>query len=257
MLTHRRHHRQHSGEPLVGVALHVPPAGQQPGRIAGLEHDRPEQHVADLLSAKVEPGDHSTPRATTAQRPEQVGVLAGGDLEDLPGRGDQLRPDQAVDRQTVPARHPPDTAAQGESADADAGRVPRSDAQPVRLQGRGHRTPGSATADPHDPGRRIHLDLGHAAQVEEQPVGGQAEAGHAMPARPDGQSQAIPVGGLDCRGNVRGTARTHHQLGVAVAEQGAGGIAVLGVTSAQHRQVGHDRGQVRGGHRFLRWDVCR
>jgi hypothetical protein len=112
----------------------IAPAPQHRGRVFGrVEHRAGEHQWADRVEAILQRGHHPEVAATSAQCPEQLGVLlpAGGD--ELAVGGHHVRREQAVAGQAALAQQPADPAAEGEASDASAGYQAAGDGQAERL----------------------------------------------------------------------------------------------------------------------------
>ena len=124
--------------------------------------------------------------------------------------------DQVVDRQPVPAHHPADAAAQGETADADVGGVASGEGPAVRIECRGHPAPGRAAADPHEPALGVEdLDVVKMRQVDHHPAGVGAVAERTVPARAHRHRQVVTCGVSERGRDLVRPARPDHQRWVA------------------------------------------
>ena len=89
----------------------------------------------------VEAGDDAEVAAAAPDRPEEVRVALGVDLEHAAVGGHDLGTEQVVDRQTVLAHEVADAAAERESPDPDRSRVTEADGETVRCGSAGDRLP--------------------------------------------------------------------------------------------------------------------
>ena len=91
-------------------------------RIERVRAERERRHDAEVA-------------ASAPQAPEQVRVLVRARTDGLAGREDDIRRDEVVDRQAVPARQPADAAAQREPGDPRPGYDADRHGEAVRLGG--------------------------------------------------------------------------------------------------------------------------
>src|SRR5690606_5190634 len=98
-------------------------------------------------------------------------VLVGGRLDDVAGRGHDLRADQLIGCEAPGPDHPADASAEGESADADGCRVAGADRKSVGGESRSDITPDCAASDVHDgvfavECQALDLDVGEGTEFD-------------------------------------------------------------------------------------------
>ena len=75
----------------------------------------PAQDGAERVDAELERSRYAEVATAATNRPEQILVVRFTRGEDLAGGGDDIGRDEVVDRQTVLAHEPPETAAESET----------------------------------------------------------------------------------------------------------------------------------------------
>ena len=194
---------------------------QRGGRLLRLvDRDADAHHRAEVVGAEGEAGDDAEVAAAAAQRPEQLGVGVGVDLDDLAAGQDELEGDEVVAGQAVLAGEPADPAAEREAGHAGLGHDPGRDDQPVR-RGRGvDVAEPAAAARVHQLALRIDGDLAQPGQVDGQAAVRHGLARHVVAAAADRRRQAVLAGHAD---------RGHHVLGAGAAQDQAGAPVDHGV----------------------------
>jgi hypothetical protein len=221
-----RHERQ--GRHVVlerGVPAHVARQGghdagvlaQRRGRLLRLvDRDPDAHHRAEFVGTEGEPGDDAEVAAAAAQRPEELGVGFGIDLDDLAAGQDELERDEVVAGETVLAGEPADPAAERQAGHPRLGHDPGRDDQPVR-RGRGvDVAEPAAAARVHQPGLRIDGDLAQPGQVDGQAAVRHGLARHIVAAAADRRRQAVLAGHADRRDHVLGADAAQDQAGAPV-----------------------------------------
>jgi hypothetical protein len=199
-----------------------------------------------------------------AQRPEQLRVVLGVDVQLLAVAGDDVEGQDRVAAHAEGARQPADAAAERVADQADVGRRPRQRGE-AQLGGR-YRQVGAERAGLHPGGAALEVDLdpAHEAHVEQDRLV-DAGAGLGVVARAlRRDAQAVVAGEAHDGGDVCGRARlgdedralVGHQVprragvvvaGVAGGVQDAGELRAEGV-QRDGRTGGSDQGE------FLRGD---
>ena len=189
---------EHRGEPVAGPRAGVAVSAQHVvGGVAVVEHRAREHGRPDLVQGVLERGDHPEVAAAAAQRPEQVGVLVGTGVDELPVRRDDVGTDQAVAGQAAATEQPADTAAEGEPGDPGRRHQPAGQREPELLRLLVEVAP-QATGLRDDPAcGRIDPDPLHRGQVEDHPAVGGGEAGDAVPAAAQCQRESLAAGEVD------------------------------------------------------------
>ena len=204
------------------------------GLLRLVDRDADAHHRAEVVGPEGEPGDDAEVAAAAAQRPEQLGVRVGVDLDHLAGGQDELQRDEVVAGQAVLAGEPADAAAEREAGHAGLGHDPGRDDQLVR-RGRGvDVAEPAAAADVHQLALGVDGDVAQPGQVDGQAAVRHGLAGHVVAAAADRGREPVLAGHAD---------RGHHVLGAGAAQDQAGppvghgvpelaGLLVLGVVGA-------------------------
>jgi hypothetical protein len=166
------------------------------------------------VQGQVQPGHHAEVGARAAQRPEQVRIT--GRLDDLAVGGDQFRAGEVVAGGPEPAGQPADPAAQGQPGQPGVADDAGCDGQAVLLGSRVELAVQHPGPGPGQSPRRVNLDLADGPQVDHQAAVADRPPGHAVPAGPDRDRQAVLAGEPDRGGHVRGVlaARDHRRAAV-------------------------------------------
>ncbi len=152
------------------VAIGPDPARSQ----LGWEEQSTGVSLRDRQQLHVQRRDHRVPAATTAQRPEEVGVGRGIDGASLTLRGDQLDRPHPVARPSVLAAEPAEPAAERVAGHAHVGRGPgqeRATRLCRRLRNIGGPRPGldaSAAILDLDAAHALGLDQDHVVERSER-----------------------------------------------------------------------------------------
>ena len=162
-------------------------------------HDR-RQRAQPIL----EPRRDAKVAASAADRPEQIRVQRGVGSHDFAIRRHDVRGEDVVDGQAVPAGEVPDAAPERDPADPDRTGVPELDRQPVRADRCAHVRGGQAQSPPRPCARGVDLDRSEVVEVEDDAAIVRAVAGAAVPAAPHGERQARGAGDLDDLRDVGG-----------------------------------------------------
>src|SRR5581483_10172219 len=110
-------------------------------------------------------GDHAEVPAATPEGPEELGVLVGRGVHDLPRRRDHVGADEVVAAEAGLAGQPAEPAAQGETGDAGVADEPARHGEAVLLAGGIELSPPRAAAARGSLGGRVDRDLVHRAEV--------------------------------------------------------------------------------------------
>ena len=174
--------------------------------------------------------------APAAQRPEQLGMLVGGGADLVAARGDELDGEDVVARQAVHALEPARPAAERKPRDA-GGRDAAADGREAVFLGRGVELgPGQAGAGADDAAVAVDGDLAEAADVDDDAVVDEREAGDGVAAAAHGDGQAAQRRIVERGGDVVGAGGADD---VARATLDAGveeraGLVVLRLTRVIH-----------------------
>ena len=200
---------------------HAGVLAQRGGRLLRLvDRDPDAHHRAEVVGAEGEAGDDAEVAAAAAQRPEQLGVAIGVDLDHLAAGQHELEGDEVVAGETVLAGEPADPAAERQAGHPGLGHDPGRDDQPVR-RGRGvDVAEPAAAARVHQLALRIDGDLAQPGQVDGQAAVRHGLARHVVAAAADRGRQAVLAGHVD---------RGHHVLGAGAAQDQAGAPVDHGV----------------------------
>ena len=160
----------------------------------GVRGGRQQQHPADdpgqLVEPIVEAGHDAEVAPATADRPEQVGMVVGVDLEKPSVGGDDLGAEQIVDRQTELAHEIADAATDRDPADPDRSGVAEPGRQAVRADGRRVFGGGQPALGPRRAAVDVDVEALHVGHVEHDPALAHAVPRRAVAAAPDGQLHA-------------------------------------------------------------------
>ena len=144
-----------------------------------------------------EAGDDAEVAAAAANRPEQVRVRIGVDLESLAVGGDDLDAQQRVDGHAVLAHEIADPAAERDPADAHRPGVTEADGQAVLGCRRRDLGRGEAGLGSRDARLRIDLDALHLAKVDHDAAVGGAESEPRVAATANRQLEVRLAGEAD------------------------------------------------------------
>jgi hypothetical protein len=154
-------------------------------------------------------------------------VALRADPQQLPVRGDQLRTDQVVAGQGVPAGEPAGPATEREPGDPGSGHHAQGSGQAVPL-GRpvevAEQQPGTG---PRGPAVRFDVQLAQRGQVEHQATVAGGVAGDVVPAAAHRQRQVVPPRVPDTAGDVARVVAAQHGQRPSVdhpVEHGAGRV---------------------------------
>ena len=163
------------------------------------EHLRPE-----LVEPQLERRDDAEVAAAAAQRPQQVGVLAGARADPAAVGQHDLGRDEVVDGHPVAPALVRDAAAEREAGDARL----RHDAAGRREAERGGDAvdvgPRGAALHVHRAAGRVEPDAAHRGQVDHQAVVDERGARDVVAAAADGERQPVGRGEGDGGGDVAG-----------------------------------------------------
>ena len=260
---HRRH-RHRREEAVDGARGRGPELAVKAHDLRGLL-DRPEgrpghDRSADRVRAELERRDNAEVAAATAQRPEQLGVLAVTRVHLRPIGEHHVGADQAVDSQAEAPRQVPEPAAQREPTHPGRRDDPRRGGATV-LGGRPvDVAPRAASADADAVGVRVDDHLGHAGQVDDDPVVDDAQAASVVPAAAHREWRFVGTRERDAACDIVGARAAHEEGGTSVDHAVVDGsrIVVARITSADDAviQIGEvaagDLGEGRGdAHKTL------
>ncbi len=140
--------------------------------------------------------------SAAAQRPEQVGILAGRGLGDAPVGEDDLGRLERVDGQAVAAHEPAHSASERQPADARVRDLAGRDGEPVLLRRGVDLAQQRAAADADEGRLGVDLDAVERADVDAERAVAHRAAGDGVAARADREAQAGAPGRADRRGDV-------------------------------------------------------
>jgi hypothetical protein len=188
--------------------------GEHLGRRGEEEH--PAEDLAHLVEAELEPrGDAEVP-AAAADRPEQVRVVLGIDVQELAVRGHDLGGEQVVDRHAVLADEEADPATERDPGDADGAGVAEARREAVLCGGRRVLARGQAGAGPGGAPVGVDVERLEGGDVEDDPALGAAVARGAVGAAADRELGAGVAGEGDDAGDVGGVGGADDDGGPAV-----------------------------------------
>ena len=209
--------------------------GERLGRRRQREH--PAGDHVHRVQPVVEARDDAEVAAAAPDRPEEVRMTVGVDLEDAAVGGHDLGGEQMVDRQTVLAHEVAGAAAEREPADPDGGCVAEADGEAVRRGGGGDLTRREAACGTRDPAVGVDLERGEAGQVEHDPTLARAVAGGTVAAAADGELDAGLPRERDDASDLAGVDGPHDRRRTAVdgGQEDAPRLVVAGIAGADHR----------------------
>jgi hypothetical protein len=200
------------GEVVAGLRAGVAVSAEHVvGRLAVVEHPAGEHGGPDLVQGVLERGDNAEVAAAATQRPEEVGVLVGAGVHELPVRGDDVGADQAVAGEAAAPEQPADTAAEGEPGDPGRRHQPTGEREPELLRLVVEVAPQATGLRDDPPSCRVDPDPPHRRQVEDQSAVGGGEAGDAVPAAAQCQREPLTAGELDPADHVGDAGAADHQ----------------------------------------------
>ena len=140
-------------------------------RIVELVEERAAEHDrADLVQPVLEGDDDAEVAGASAQAPEEVRVLGLGRGHESPVSGDEIDGEQIVDRQTVLAGEPADSAAERQAGDSGVRDLAAGQCEAVRLRLAVEVAPQRTCLCACDLGIGVDPDALHAREVEDDPV---------------------------------------------------------------------------------------
>ena len=187
----------------------------------------PPVNCDDVVQLEAQPRDDAEVAAAAADRPEQVGVPLGVDLQHPAVGGHDLGRQQLVDGHAVLADEEADPAAERDAADADRAGVAEAGGEPVLAGGGRVLAGGEAAAGPGGAARKVEVEPAQAAQVEHDAAVAGGVAGGAVAAAADGQLGAAVAGERDDAGHVGRVGGAGDQRGASIdvaEEDGARGV---------------------------------
>ena len=146
------------------------------------------------------------PAAPAAQRPEQVGLVVGVDVQLVAGGGHDVERADVARGEALAAREPAEPAAERVARDADAGRHAVQAGEAVLAGRRHHRPPRRAGLDLRGPRAGVDLHAGQPRRAQQDRAGEVAEHRRAVPGRLRGDAQAVRRRVAHRRGEVGGRA---------------------------------------------------
>jgi hypothetical protein len=187
----------------------------------------------------LEPGRHPEVAAAAAQRPKQVRMRLGVDVQQLAVGGHDLGGQQVVDGEAVLADQVANAAAEGDAAEPDRAGVTEPGRQPVGARRGGVLARGQACLCPSGAPFGVDVQRLHGRQVQHDPAVGGAVPGEAVTAAADRQwqprlaCQLHDVCDLPC---VRDSNDDRWPVVEAAVEDGAG-LVVAGVVGPEHSTI--------------------
>ena len=144
---------------------------------------------------------------STAQRPEQVGVLFGGAVVHVAIGSDDVDREQRVAREPERARHESVAAAEGQTGDADGGAGARRHRDVLRVERVVEVVEAHARTHLDGPGLGVDLDVAKSCDVEYEFGAGRPaavavttaadrDAGAVVTSQPDDRRDVVHVSGL-------------------------------------------------------------
>ena len=219
----------------VGDELAV--EAQDVGGVLGRpEHRSGHDGGAHRVQREPERGDDAEVPASTSQRPEQVGVIAGRRPQDLALGGDHLGLHEIVDSEAVLAHQPADAAAEAEAADAGVAHDAAGGSQTVRLCLVVDISPQGTALDEGRAPDRIDRNGAHRRQVDHDPVVAHRGAGDVVTAASYGDLEIAVAGEAHRCGHVGGAAAAGNQPRSSVdgAVPNGSGVVVVVVVGDDH-----------------------
>ena len=144
--------------------------GDEPGH--GLGRRGQDEHAAgegaDVVELEAEPGHDAEVASPTPDRPEQVGVVLGVDLEEVAVGRDDLGCEQVVDGHAELADEVADAAAERDPGDPDGAGVAETDRQAVLPDRRRVLAGGQARLRPGGPPVDVDVERLHVGHVDDQ-----------------------------------------------------------------------------------------
>ena len=168
------------------------------------------------MQCEPERGDDAEVAAAASQRPEQIGVFAGGRLDDAALGGDHLGDKQVVDGEPVFAHEEADSAAEGEPGDAGVAHDAAGGGQTVGLRLVVDVAPESTSLHPGRAIGGVDRHGPHRREVDDDPVVAHSGTGHVVAPAPYGDLQVV----------VAREAHRRDHIGHAGAAGDAGRMAV-------------------------------
>jgi hypothetical protein len=234
----QRRREKHVGDhrQLLRRSLHL---GHEPGERLGRRRER-KHSAGDPVHAVqpiVEARDDSEVATTAPDRPEEVRVSVGVDLDDAAVGGHDLGPEQVVDRQPALAHEVTHPAAEREPTDAYGRRVAEGGGETVRCGRDGDVAGGESAGRARDALDGVDLDRGEAAQVEHDAALARSVPRLAVAAAAHGQLDAGLARKRDDQGHLAGVGGSRDRSGVPVhrGQEDAPRRVVTGVAGTEDR----------------------
>jgi hypothetical protein len=145
----------------------------------------PPRIVSISLELVLQTCDDPEVPAAAAERPEQVRVPLGIDVQPVAVRGYELRGEQIIDGQAVLADKPADASSEGQPGNPDRSGVTESGRETVPRRFGGVLAGGEPGLGPSDPALRVDVQPAHIRHVQYQAAVGCAVTGQTVPAAAD------------------------------------------------------------------------
>ena len=199
--------------------------------------ERPADDAIEWVQTEFQTSRHTEVAAATAEPPEQLLVLVGAGMNDVPGRRDDLRSDEVVARQTVLRGQVADTAAERQPAHARGADHTAGCNEAERLGRCVEVEPGSASLGAGDPSVSVDLDRAQLREIDHEPVLDDAMAGRIVPASAHGDVELVLSGERECGCDILGACAAHDHGRPAIDErvEAAARSVVLRIRGHDHR----------------------
>ena len=186
------------------------PATTSRGVVAVEEDEAAEHGRPDRMQCHLHRRHHAEVAATTAQAPEELGVVVRTGLHHRAVGGHHLGGEQVVAGQAVGPHEVADAAAEREAAEPGGRDQAAGGGQAMRLCGGVEPGPLRPAAGGGSTCRGIHLDGVHRRQVDDDAVVARRESGDAVRAAAHGDRQAFAGGEAHGAHHVGGPGGSHH-----------------------------------------------
>jgi hypothetical protein len=157
-------------------------AAQDRARLIPVVDNRSREHVARRTEADAQGGHDAEVAAAAAQGPVQVGLRVGTGCHAPPVRQHDFGAEQVVRRQPASTTEGAVAAPQGQAGHADRAAVAQCRDQAMGAGGDGHILGPGATCDSGHKGSRVHRDIPHPGEVDDEPIVAQGAPRPVVPA---------------------------------------------------------------------------
>ncbi len=185
--------------------------------------------------------DHGT-AAAAAQRPEEVWLALGVDVQLVPDGGHDVERPHVAGREALAPREPAEPSTQQVARDADAGGEAVEGDEVMRSGRRDDITPTGAGLDLRRARLRVDRDAVQPCGAQQDRAGEVAEAGRSVAGALGRDAQAVGRGEAHRRGDVLGRGGEHDECRVLIGDEVPGLASSVPARIARGDEIAGDRG---------------